>query len=529
MKKKIFSVLTAASVAAASLLCFACDGDTPPEREPEGPVKRPSATEMLRQGVQGLYEADGFEAELAATLKSKNDATGTKYECSLEKAGRRMRVSAYGEYIVDLDTGYAYTSGETSTTFSQVFPASAYGYIVKLIDEEADGLDENEIANIAYDEDGNVVVSVDIKDEVNKYTEPFRMTYNGGTLVSLINEFLVDSDTTLQELLQAMGDAIVSNKDMSASFIVLTIDTQLRQIVPDLTVKKLFRALGITDEQYAAVNSRTAGEFAEGMLSLPSKISELLPSEGGVETVDAKQIAQTVFDALFVDDVDTTNVEEDVKSLKDDIVSLLGGVKVADVVNKLCEKLESDDLKEMIANNVSFTTLGMSAKVSFDGNAAVSAVELTANAKHDCVGTSTGILNDNDFSVSCELKLSDYTSAATPIALPDDLAAFDGADIVAVAHDETAAVYIETGSTEGELTITSVTSNGEPCDESKVTYNGETHVLTFDRELIRSVEAETASDVTLEGTIDGKTVTVVVYVLPDISWKSLADAVKNNG
>lgn len=543
MKKKILSVVSVCSALVLSAGVFvACDENDkrPTPVEPEPIVLTPA--QKLEKGVTLLAEKPALTGEISATLESDNE-NATSYKYTFTENGTAAKASdGTNEYFVNLDTGYSYRVAEGGAEYGQIVPAKLYGYAVEAVKSELpEKINSGELDKYLSEADGKVKISLDYKSDVNKYLDMLNRCYEG-SLRDVLAELLAGTNTP-EEFFDSIESMILMNVDRSATYMISIINTQLANLGLDATVKDIFIGAGVTEDEYAAVSRRKAGEMVAGALALKDTIADIIAG-GDFENVDYAALLRTAFEAMFVTEIPQEkldSLETDLAAVKSDILSALSSYKVKSLVDKLVESTGMTDIRTMAEEGVLFTRLDAQFTVSFDADGCISEVAYAAFVAHDYTvaaadgetgdpsvnGEKFSPLSDNNYSIVGKISVSEPETAN--IAIPENtLPIGEHTEVSAVAGKSGAEIYVECGANETpSIEITSVSLDGSDAtfEPSVCTVVGKT--VKIDKATVDGVRSKSGTAcLRIVGTVNGKSLEAVVYVPADYTLESIFDIVK---
>lgn len=437
MKRKIAAIVSIGTALAMSLFLCACGDEDNKRPTPDTPEPAPvvlTATEKLDRGITLLSGSQSLSGTVSTTIESDN-AEKAVHTGTYVKNGDSVKVSYdASEYYFDLKTGEGYYPAEDEG-FTPFVAPEWYGDVAEIINALPDKIESGELDDYITESDGAVKLAFDYKKEANKYLEILGDYYDG-SLYDIANEFVASDGKIIDEVLDDAVTMLSAFKYSSASLMIATIDTQLKNLGTDITFKQIFIKAGVTEEEYAAVSRRMAGEMLAGAIPVINDLidtaTDCVMNGGSFEDIDIAAEVKNAFDAMFVDEIPQAaidSLDDDLRDMKTKLISMLKTVKVNSVVDMLVEKTGIDDIREMAANAVTFTKLKAEFTVRFDDNGCISSVSYAAFIAHNykpaavvTEGTETdenkkpSVLDDNNYTITGTVSFD--TAETDAIVMP---------------------------------------------------------------------------------------------------------------
>ncbi|MCH5161972.1 MAG: hypothetical protein J1G38_00590 [Clostridiales bacterium] len=501
MKKRLALIVTMLLVLVMSFALMACDN-------PDGPggVKRPpTKEEIAEKAVSSLAEYLGAaeqQGRIDYALDTENTEKVNGYIEFVKNGSMFFYKSGDdgAENMLDLDTGMSYVKTDAGWVVkNSLIPQNAAEYALDVIMNSDVDLDvdfEFNLDEMTYDAKARAFShSTDVAQNINRVLSPLQETYDGeGSLRNLIDAYLAEYN-------REITDAVPFLKLLGTSLTVKNIAPALRLLIVSAKDEKLIDFIGanfgeeLEDAIYDLLNAmdvgpgsaamkkakaRTIGEAAEGLLAyIADKIDLAAIANGDYSSVtsiimplingtDEERFAvlSELVDYLLLSDVDTSNLDNDLKGLFDTIIDLMSGIKIKPLIDGLTELeipgmsamaelalgIVTPVVKTIVAEPVTFKKLGGATTVKLMPDYTVESITVEFNASHDYnKQTALPFLSDNDYYASFTIT---PTGSSADAKAELEFAPFDGENtevlhtyasaIVRLDSDAPVYVYLET-------------------------------------------------------------------------------------
>lgn len=585
MKKKFLLIVSLILAFVLSLTLMACGGGSGtvkpnpgpgpgPEPEP-GPgddkPTQPFTMQKAADAINGLAAADAVkgvakvrlgEGASAASLTLPFDKRGDKAKITFPSMNG-MEILSGAELLVDLDNGNAYMPIAPSS--------SQYFYIMQLLPQgyaeyaaEASGLYDLDFEVsadaleqiFAYDKTSNsMTATLDLAATVNAFILPMQTVYaDGGSVEDLIDAYLAlipsEEELTLSDVLDSAEAIIAALERDNVTFddAVTTIDAILEEEGVEASLRAVIAASEFAPE-FENIKDRKITEAIRGALDLFEEYAaSAVDAQEPQETVGMESVFDKLYEYMFVKDVDTSDLAEDIASYKNLILSLARTTGFDELVDGIDESDElAASFKTIVTKSVEFNELKAEITVGFDKNYNIKSVAVDTDVAYTADGGATlPALSSDDISIGLELDVKSYSATATPFAFgymegvtPELLPKSAAAVICGASEDTEYSVFYESCG----VTVAADNISVYCIDESDetpvkvsidvtdgVTFNAATSSFVFDQAVIDAAQAALGTDVvtvyvdaTVSYLLTPVDVTVTLTYCPEYSTDALAE------
>ncbi|MCH5153695.1 MAG: hypothetical protein J1F71_00640 [Clostridiales bacterium] len=444
MKKRLLTLL---SLVMAFVLCFAfvaCSGGNKKSsggKKPAGgkdddeggnggKLISVSLNELLGSAADVL-DAAGFTGSASYTLSTKNTQKVSE-SIALDKRGNKLMV---GDMILDFDTGYTYVSTEDGYHFYEYPFGGALDQVRGMLALIGDDAADEKLAATYYEDEGKTVLTIDVAEDVNKYFTPLYSAYkNNKTINVLLNDYCdLLFGVSFDDIYSAIEDFIKDEENtvgVVADFLGATFDVDLFELMGEY--------MPLEDDLVNMIKERKLSEVFVGAYDyLMTLIADMLPEFGTATAAELEgndgsdqdysesdqmmEILMGALSAMFFEEVDTTDLEDKLASVKSmlDIALLYGTRAAVDMV--LADRADLADLYNAIKSAVVFDELSVTVSLT-ESNDVLTGIKIDCFASHTYTGAASAgsILADNDYLASVELKITEYKTAPSDFDITFD-------------------------------------------------------------------------------------------------------------
>ncbi len=539
----------------AFVLCFAlvaCDGQTPPTNNPDGPeqpigpgdpINPPAGmasmtVEQALNAVGKLFsDEDGWKGTASYKL-STADTDELKDTVGLEKRGNRVEIKLGDDQslIYDMTTGYAYEKRGDGYYASQLTSGGMVDYVRYLVGGAL--TDELAGAMFNYDkETGTAIFELDLAKKVNDALAPLYDAYKKGKNVNaLLNAYCLQYiNMSFDDIYTAVKTLVESYKDYTVNDVLVS----LKAAGLDLLAILEENGIVIGQEEMEVFGPRKIKEIVAGAYVYINNMMAGMTADAGTSEVEdgMESVLAELLNAMFMEEYDDKTIDEAFTSIEAMIEGVLA-MNVKTTIDGYKDTLPNE-LYVMIQNGVKFEALKLNVTAVFDKDRNVSELNVKAEFKHDYKGATEGldVLADNNYYAEANFNVEEYTT---------DIDGFEfaleegGVDLYApLAHivyspdGTTVSVYLELGGAKVIVESIDVYVGSlleEPTmvsNANTVTFNTITSCVEFSGELIAAFfneETEAGYTITAvlhyEGDSDLTTTVNLVYLNDDIDQLS---------